>query len=194
MGLKVVAFLGSPRKRGNTEILLEAALSGIREKAGEISLFRLGELNIPPCRNCGGCARTGRCAFRDDDMQGIYEAIRAADRVVLASPIYFFSVSAQTKSMIDRCQAFWSEKYLLKRPIPPGPAGRKGLMLLVGAYKRDVSGLRCAETCVTSFFHSINISEHRTVGVLGPDALGSMRDYPDRLAEAVEAGRRLADL
>jgi len=192
MGLNTVAFLGSPRKRGNTERLLDAALEGVRAEGGDASIFRLSELNIHPCRNCGGCAKTGKCVVLDDDMAAIYEKIRSADRIILASPIYFFSVSAQTKIMIDRCQAFWSGKYLLKRPLPSGPFGRKGLLLLVGAYRKDPSGLRCAETCGVSFFHSVNISDHRTVAVLGPDGLGAIRDYPESLAEAVEAGKWLA--
>ena len=64
----------------------------------------------------------------------IYNAIKTADRIILASPIFFFGLNAQAKIMIDRCQAFWCEKYLLKKPIPEGKFGRKGLLLLVGGH------------------------------------------------------------
>jgi multimeric flavodoxin WrbA len=71
-------------------------------------------MDIRPCQNCGGCDDTGSCII-EDAMVDIYEAIRSADRIILASPIFFFGLSAQTKIMIDRCQAFWCQRYLLKK-------------------------------------------------------------------------------
>jgi len=65
-------------------------------------------------------------------MQKIHEEIRSADRIILASPIFFFGLSGQAKIMIDRCQPFWHEKYIRMKPVPAGPHGRKGLLLLVG--------------------------------------------------------------
>ena len=90
--------------------------------------FKLNFMNIKPCQDCGGCTKTGICVV-NDGMKDIYDAIRDADRFIVASPIFFYTVSAQTKTMIDRCQAFWCEKYLLKKEIPAGPDGRKGLLL-----------------------------------------------------------------
>ena len=134
--MKVLAFNGSPRKGGNTELLLNEALKGAKEAGAEITLYTLNDLKITTCQNCGGCDASGVCII-EDEMQAIHHNIRGADRIILASPIFFFAMSSQTKIMIDRCQSFWMEKYVLKRPVPAGPFGRKGLLLLVGGMKRD---------------------------------------------------------
>lgn len=187
--MKVIAFNGSPRKGGNTEVLLEETLKGIREVGHEILLFKLNEMNIRPCQDCGGCENTGVCVVKDD-MVMISAAIREAERIILASPIFFFGVSAQAKAMIDRCQAFWYEKYLLKRTIPGGPAGRKGLLLLVGGMKREV-GIECSETTSKAFFRTISVPEHRTLGFLGVDSKGAILEHPTALKDAYKAGQEL---
>jgi multimeric flavodoxin WrbA len=114
--MKITAFCGSPRKNGNTETLLKEAVRGIEEAGHSVDTFYLNTMNIKPCQDCGGCNDTGKCILRDD-MDQIIEAIRDSDRIILASPIFFFSLSAQAKLMIDRCQSFWCEKYLLHKSI-----------------------------------------------------------------------------
>ncbi|MDH4028717.1 MAG: NAD(P)H-dependent oxidoreductase, partial [Nitrospirota bacterium] len=138
-----------------------------------------------------GCEETGACIFHDD-MDRIYDAVRAADRIILASPIFFFSLSAQAKLVIDRCQSFWCERYLLKRPIEGGASGRKGLLLLVGGMKKDV-GVHCADACAKAFFRSVSVPEHDTLSFLGIDKKGEILNHPTALKEAYEAGRRLGD-
>jgi NAD(P)H-dependent FMN reductase len=187
--MKVIAFLGSPRKDGNTELLLKEAVRGIESAGLSIKTFRLNLMNIKPCQNCGGCDETGECII-DDDMTGLYQEIRTADRIILASPIFFFSVSAQTKILIDRCQSFWCEKYLLKKPISGGEHGRKGLFLMAGGMKKDI-GIRCSEATVTAFFRTISVPEHSTLGYLGVDAKGAILEHPTALKEAFEAGSSL---
>ena len=112
--MKIVAFQGSPRLGGNTDILLEETLKPVKEAGHEIVMFKLNYMRIKPCQDCGSCDKTGKCII-EDDMEQIYQAILEADRIILASPIFFFALSAQTKAMIDRCQAFWCEKYLMKQ-------------------------------------------------------------------------------
>ncbi len=190
--MKTIAFLGSPREEGNTELLLRETIKGIEESGYHVHTFRLNSMNIMPCQNCGGCDETGTCVY-DDDMTQIYKAIREADRIILASPIFFTSVSAQAKIMIDRCQAFWCEKYLLKKPIPEGVSGRKGLLLLVGGMKGKIgtSGLECAEKTVRAFFRTIGVPEHKTLGYTEIDAKGTILKHPTALKEAYEAGKEL---
>ncbi len=139
--MNITVFNGSPRINGNTDIILHEVLKALDEKIHTVNVFRLNNMNIKPCQDCGGCDDTGQCVI-EDDMDIIYKAIREADRVVLASPIFFSALSAQTKIMIDRCQSLWCEKYLLKKQIPPGRFGRKGLILLVGGMKKD-TGIKC---------------------------------------------------
>lgn len=187
--MNIIAFHGSPRIGGNTELLLNEALKGVDARIHKIQLFRLNQMDIKPCQNCGGCDDTGICII-EDAMSTIYEAIRFADRVILASPIFFFGLSAQTKIMIDRCQAFWCEKYLLKKTLSSEHHGRKGLLMLVGGMKSD-TGIRCAEATAKAFFRSISVQEHETLGFLSIDARGAITNHPTALQQGFEAGRRL---
>jgi len=187
--MKVAVFHGSPRIEGNTEILLNEAIRGIREEGHDIKVFKLNFMNIKPCQDCGGCEKNGTCII-NDDMDEIYDAIREADRIILASPIFFFGLSAQSKAMIDRCQSFWCEKYLLRKTIPEGPFGRKGLLLLVGGMKKEI-GIKCGEATAKAFFRTVSVSEHRTVAFLGVDAKGAILEHPTALRDAYEAGKAL---
>ncbi|MBZ0156378.1 MAG: flavodoxin family protein [Alphaproteobacteria bacterium] len=190
--MKIAAFQGSPRVEGNSELLLREALRAIDEAGHEIQLFKLNLMKIRPCQDCGGCDQTGVCIIRDE-MDEIYKTVREADRIVLASPIFFFGLSAQAKAMIDRCQAFWCEKYLLKRPLPDGPYGRKGLLILVGGMKKEV-GIQCSEATARAFFRTVSVPDHETVGFLSVDAKGAILEHPTALRDAYEAGKRLIAL
>ncbi|NWF98030.1 MAG: flavodoxin family protein [Nitrospirae bacterium] len=187
--MNIIAFMGSPRRDGNTEILLKTAIEGIEKSGFNVNIFRLNEMDIMPCQNCGGCEETGFCIY-NDDMNIIYESIRTADRIILASPIFFFSLSAQTKTMIDRCQSFWCEKYLLKKPITSGQYGRKGLLLLVGGMKKEI-GIECAGATAKAFFRTISVPEHKTLSYLGIDAKGEIQKHPTALKEVYEAAKEL---
>lgn len=187
--MNVIAFLGSPRKDGNTELLLREAVRGAESSGHSVKTFSLNLMNIKPCQNCGGCDEAGECII-DDDMTEIYHDIRSADRIMLASPIFFFALSAQTKIMIDRCQSFWCEKYLLRRPISEGEFGRKGLLLLAGGMKKEI-GIQCAEATAKAFFRTVSVPEHNTLSYLGIDAKGAVLEHPTALKEAFEAGVKL---
>lgn len=187
--MKIIAFNGSPRIEGNTEILLKECLKPAYEAGHEVVLFNLNQMDIKPCQDCGGCSLTGRCII-DDDMAKIYDAIREGQRFILASPVFFSGLSAQAKAMIDRCQAFWCEKYLLKRPIPEGPYGRKGLLIVVGGMKKEI-GIQCSEATAKAFFRTISVPEHETLSFLGVDAKGAILQVPDALRKAFIAGLKL---
>ncbi|MBA3060498.1 MAG: flavodoxin family protein [Nitrospirae bacterium] len=190
--MRVIAFLGSPRKDGNTELLLNEAIKGVKVSVSAVQVFNLNLMKISPCQDCGGCDETGECIV-EDEMSQIYNAIRTADRIILASPVFFFGLSAQTKIMIDRCQAFWCEKYLLKKPIPEGEFGRKGLLLLVGGMEKE-AGIKCSEATARAFFRTISVPEHRTLSFLGVDAKGVILQHPTALKETYEAGKELVNI
>ena len=191
--MKIIAFNGSPRREGNTELLLAEAIRGAQDEGGIVTVYRLNTMNLKPCLSCGKCDDTGRCVI-NDDMQAVHEAIRTADRIIVASPIFFFSVSAQTKLMIDRCQAFWAQKYVHKKPLQPGPFGRKGLLLLVGGMKKTEKnrGFECSEVTVRAFFRTVNVQEHAILEFDEVDEKGAIAKHATALKEAYEAGRKLA--
>jgi multimeric flavodoxin WrbA len=188
--MKTIAFLGSPRKDGNTELLLNEVIKGVEACGSSVKTFNLNLMKISPCQDCGGCEKTGECVL-DDDMNDIYREIRAADRIILASPIFFFGLSAQSKTLVDRCQSFWCEKYLLKKPIEEGRFGRKGLLVLVGGMKKEI-GVECGDASAKAFFRTISVKEHKVISFLGVDAKGAIREHPTALGDAYEAGKKLA--
>lgn len=190
--MKVLVFNGSPRRGGNSQMLLDEAVRGAREQGAEVKMYTLNTMAIRPCQHCGGCERTGRCIVKDE-MQAVHEEIRSAERFIVASPIFFFSVSAQTKILIDRAQSFWNEKYILKKPISPGASGRKGLLFLVGGMKQGEKnvGFTCAEATVRSFFRTISVQEHVTFSYDDVDVRGAIAKHPSALREAYEAGINL---
>lgn len=101
--MKTVAVIGSPRGMdGNTGALLRVLLGAVERNGSEVQVFSLAGMKVGPCRGCGVCHKTGKCAVKDD-FGRIRDAILDADAVVLASPNYIFSVSAQMKAFIDRC-------------------------------------------------------------------------------------------
>ncbi len=99
--MKIIGILGSARKGGNTEIMLDHALEEARQKGVSTSKITLRELTIAPCDGCMGCSRTGECII-DDDMQNVYKGIREADGIIWASPVYYWSMSGLTKIALDR--------------------------------------------------------------------------------------------
>ncbi len=102
--MKILGILGSTRKGGNTEILLDVALQEARQLGDSTSRIALRDKVIAPCDGCMGCARTGECVIRDD-MQEVYLAIREADAIIWASPVYFWAMSGLTKNALDRTYA-----------------------------------------------------------------------------------------
>ena len=133
--MHTLMILGSPRKKGNSELLAQAVAEGLVAGGGTVEMIRLQGMSIKPCRGCGGCDKSGTCVIKDD-MEELYEKVDQADRLILASPIYFYTVSAQLKTFMDRMQARWSRKYNLGEEFRKGE-GRKGYLLATAATKGE---------------------------------------------------------
>jgi len=103
---KVVIVMGSPRKNGNSATLAHRVAEGARAAGADVESFYLHEMDIKPCTACDVCREdTATDCNIDDDMQNLYPKLRQADALVIASPIYWFTVAAQTKLFMDRCYA-----------------------------------------------------------------------------------------
>jgi multimeric flavodoxin WrbA len=185
--MKILGIWGSPRVGGNTDVLLEALLQGARESGGEVEKVELRRLKISPCLEIYKCLETGECPIKDD-MRDLYPKLLAADAVVLASPIFFYGVTAQAKAMIDRTQAFWARRYVLKNDFPGEQ--RQGVLLLTAATKGKhvFVGARLA---AYYFFDAINVRYAAEILVREVDEKGAILQRPEVLAEAEELGRRL---
>jgi len=99
--MKILAVSGSPRKNGNTVILLNEALKGARREGAKTELYSVSGKTIAPCDACISCRKTGKCHI-DDDMQELYPKLLEADGIIMGTPIYLYTMAAQTKAIIDR--------------------------------------------------------------------------------------------
>jgi len=132
---KLLILASSPRAKGNSTILAAEAARGAKDAGAEVKTFRLAKMNIGPCLGCDGCRKpkaTG--CVRKDDMRTIYAELRSTDAVLIASPVYWFTMSAQIKLFMDRLYAFGAENY---RPLK---GKRVGIIMTYGDADPFVSG------------------------------------------------------
>ena len=115
--MKILGIMGSPRLKGNSDLLLDEALKGAQGQGIEIEKIIADKLNIEPCKEYYTCLKDGSCIIRDD-MDAIYPKLLEADGVIIASPMFFYAITSQLKALIDRCQALWARQYFLKQDIP----------------------------------------------------------------------------
>ena len=108
MSKKVLILSGSPRKDGNSDILCNEFMRGAAESGNEVEKIRVAEKRIGFCTGCYACRNTGVCAIKDD-MAEVMQKLIDADVIVLASPVYFYSIDAQLKALIDRTVCRWTE-------------------------------------------------------------------------------------
>ncbi|MFC1977536.1 flavodoxin family protein [Chloroflexota bacterium] len=113
--MKVLGIVCSPRKGGNTEILVKASLAKAREAGAEIELVTLAGKTVNPCDACYSCKKTGKCHIKDD-MQDIYTKLLDSQGIIFGTPVYFYSLCAQAKALIDRTFLF-SEKRELQNKV-----------------------------------------------------------------------------
>ncbi len=103
--MKVLGIVCSPRKNGNTEILVKEALDSAHKLGAETEMIKVSDVNITPCDGCETCEITGECKI-EDDMQGIYTKLLQSDGIIIGSPVYWWGVTAQAKIIIDRTFVF----------------------------------------------------------------------------------------
>lgn len=131
--MKILALYGSPRRNGNTARLLRRAVDGAREAGAAVEECVLRDMTISPCLEIYGCKQDGRCVIKDD-FQYIHDQLLSCQGVMLASPMFFYTVSSHTKILMDRCQSLWVKKYWIDQERPGGrPHTRKGLFIAAGA-------------------------------------------------------------
>jgi len=186
--MDVLVFLGSPRKKGNSEVLTEALLEGVRQEDGVPEIIRLCDLKISPCISCGGCDKKGECVV-EDDMTPLYKKIISTDKIILASPIFFYGITAQAKAFIDRTQALWNRKRLSQeKGTWVEHPDRKGFFISVAATK-GTNVFTGAILTMKYGYDAMDIKYSGEFLVSGPDKRGDMAKHEKTLAEAKEAGR-----
>lgn len=177
--MKIVILHGSPRKAGNSALLAEAFAEGARSSNHEVEIISVSDYQVAPCGACDFCKReNGKCC-QNDDMQLIYSKLVTADILMVASPVYFYSLSAQLKAVIDR----------LHNPIRKTFHLRKvGLLLVAGAtLPTEFDVIKLQHKLLLDFF---KLEDAGSVTVLGVGAEGDIC-RTDALERARELGRRM---
>jgi multimeric flavodoxin WrbA len=186
----ILAIYGSPRKDGNTALLLRQAVEGARSSGAKVEEIYLRDMEMSPCLEDYGCLASGRCVIRDD-FQGIYDLLFSCRGIMLASPVFFCAVSAHTKILMDRCQCFWVRKNLLGKSLEAGSGeGRKGLFISVAARKssRNFDG---ALISVRHFFEALDVELWKSLLFPGVDKPGEIQSHPDALEKCRATGAEL---
>ena len=189
MGRKVVIVKGSPRKSGNSAALAEQVAEGARAAGAQVESFYLHGMDIQPCDACDSCqGMVGLDCIIDDDMQALYPMLREADAIVYASPVYWFTVSAQMKLFMDRCYGMTSDIDVAGEHAFAGK--RIGVVLAYGGDDPFDSG---AINAIRTFQDVFNYIPAEIVGIVygyGSEA-GEIRENQDVMEGAYELGRRL---
>ncbi len=186
----VLGLMGSPRRQGNTDLLLAAFLDGAQAKGAEVLKVDVAFKNIAPCQECRFCEEHGYCRQHDDAMREIYHLLRRADVVVIATPIFFYGPSAQLKALIDRSQTLWARRHIMKLTDPKARF-RKGFLLAVGATKgKDLF----TGTSLTAkyFFDAVGARYEGFLGFRQLEEPGAIAHHPTALADAKAKGGEMA--
>jgi multimeric flavodoxin WrbA len=188
---QIVAIYGSPRRRGNTATLLKHAVKGAADAGAQIDEIILRDLKMSPCLEIYACKKEGKCAIKDD-FHNVVDQILSADGLILASPIFFYTVSAHTKILMDRCQSLWVKKYWIdKVPFGQWEPKRKGLFISAGATKgkKLFNGVLLT---VKYFFDVLDMELFGSLLYRGLEFEEDVLTHPEYLEEAYEAGKRFA--
>jgi len=180
--------MGSPRRRSNTEILLDKAMEGAREAGAEVEKVLVSKLKISSCLEIYACRKDGNCAIKDD-MQLLYKKLLEADHIIFASPIFFYGVTSQAKAVIDRCQALWIKRYVLNMG-GEDERERRGIFISVGA-TRGAKLFDGAVLTVKYFFDAVGVKYSGDLLVRGIDKKGQIEENPATLADAFRLGQEL---
>lgn len=184
MTRSVVILKGSPRPNGNSSVLADQAATGAREAGAQVDSFFLQNMNLRDCDGCDECRLTGVC-MQKDDMQKVYPKLLAADGIVLASPIYWFTFTAQLKSCIDRWYSLWNYKNDAFK------AKSFGVILTYGDTDLYTSGAINAIHTFETMFRFIQADVAGWVyGSLSD--IGDAQQNPELMEKAYRLGRKLA--
>ena len=184
---KILIVMGSPRKDGNSATLAKQVAEGAKATGAEVESFYLHTMNIQPCTACDACREEGdKDCVIDDDMDTLYPKLRQADALVIASPIYWFTVSAQTKLFMDRWYAFGGpgEEYAAF-------AGKRiGIVLTYADVDPFASG---AVNALRTFQDAFNYVGAEIIGMVYGSAseAGEIRNNRDLMQKAYELGKQL---
>ena len=176
-GKKIVILTGSPRKSGNSDLMAEAFAEGARAGGHEVLVYSAGRSDIKGCRACGQCFSKGKpCIFDDDDYNNLAPQLEAADMLVLAAPVYYYTFPAQLKAVIDR---FYCYSYS-GRPLK----NKESVLLSCAEESREAAFKPTIETYKAICWY-LNWKDLGIITAMGVNAKGDIKDtdYLDKCRE-----------
>ena len=180
---KVVAFMGSPRKNGNTVTLVKEVIRGAEDAGAETTAFNLYDLNIKPCQGCLACRKTGHCVMQDD-FQNLFKHIIEADVVVFGSPIYLWQITAQMKLLWDRLCGLFDENH------KPRYAA-KNLIMVYSQGNPNPQAFQTSFQTYESMFKMFGLNVVSTILQTGGNDPNSAANNKELLEKAYEAGKAI---
>lgn len=181
----VLGLQGSPRVKGNTYYLLASFLESAANLGARTKMVEVDRQNIVPCKEYIVCEKKGFCPIDDDMKNEVYSLIREAEVVVVATPIFFYNMTAQLKALVDRCQVFWALKYRFKLK-DPCQEQRKGFLLSVGA-TRGKNLFEGLDLTARYFFDAIDAEYCGSLTYKGIEHAGDMKKHPSMKKEIENA-------
>ena len=189
--MKVLGIYGSPRKGGNSDLLLDAALEAAAQAGAQVERVYCRRVKTVGCLECGGCDETGVCVV-SDGMDQVYPLLDWAQAIILAGPVFFYSLPAQCKAVIDRAQAPWNRRLLSKGRRDRNYDHGRGWLIAVAATggKNLFTG---TELTVRYFFDALDMSYQGGLLLPGLEKKDAVREKPQLLEQARQLGRSAAE-
>lgn len=187
--VKVLGIEGSPRKGGNSELLLDAFLEGARSKGARVEKLTISGLKIAPCDEGNICHKTGICRIKDD-MQWIYDKLLNTDHLVIACPTFFMGPPAQLKCLIDRCQALWARRFVLKKVLRGDDKEHKAFLLATAALDKK-EAFQAAKNTMKALYYVLGFKYAGELFVGGVDKRGDVKSKKGALDKACRMGAGL---
>lgn len=187
--LKTLGILASPRRDGNTDLLLQRALCGAEEAGSQVEYLRLCDYRLEGCTECEACQSTGSCGI-DDDYDRILDKMLAADRIIFATPVFFMTVPAQAKALIDRGQCLWMRQTVLHKPLFEPRRDRRGMIIAVGGSRGRLQ-FDCVQRPIQSCFDCLEVSHVSSLFINQVDEKAAVLKHPDALEAVFRFGCEL---
>ncbi len=194
--IKILGIEGSPRKGGNSDILLKSLLKGASSQNTAVEEIHLRDYQFHSCIGCEKCRRAGRCTGLDDEMQQIYPKINESLGLVLISPVHNYNMTALTKAFIDRLYCYYSfgEERPGKWSSRLAGQGRKAIIAAVGEQlDYEEGGMKLTLKAMGLHFEALGYKVIGRIPVLGVFSKGKIRNCPEELHEAERLGKQLAE-
>ena len=190
MSRRVLGITCSPRAGGNSDLLVQKALAGAESAGAAVEVIALRDLEIAPCEECNACLTSGECPL-DDDFPQILEKLLACDCLILATPVFFMSITAYAKALIERCQCLWARKYVLRQPLFPDQQRDRRAMLISVAGTRSEQMFECVTLTLKYWLDVLEMKHVSSLFVNQVDAKGDILNHPLALDEALRMGQSL---